>query len=67
MENDDALANLVHDINGKCSNLKSAAALLRGESSKEELELLDLMSKQARSLADAISSYEVLRRSERPK
>lgn len=67
MGNDDSLSSLVHDINGKCSNLKSAAALLRGESSKEELELLALMSKQARSLADAISSYESLRRGERPK
>lgn len=67
MGNDDSLSGLVHDINGKCSNLKSAAALLRGESSKEELELLALMSTQARSLADAISSYEALRRGERPK
>jgi signal transduction histidine kinase len=61
-----SLATLVHDINGKCTNLKSAAALLRGAAPKDELELLALMSKQARSLADAISAYEALRRGERP-
>lgn len=67
MGNDESLASLVHDINGKCANLKSGAALLRGEYSEDELELLGLMSTQARSLADAISSYEALRRGERPK
>ena len=67
MGNDDALASLVHDINGKCANLKSAAAMLRGEVSKEEQELLGLMSRQARSLADSISAYEALRRGERAK
>ena len=67
MGNDDALADLVHDIQGKCTNLKSAAAMLRGGASKEELELLGLMSRQARSLADEISAYEARRRGERPK
>ena len=66
MRSDKHLASLVHDINGKCANLRSAAALLRGETSKDDLELLGLMSKQARSLADAISAYEALRRGERP-
>ena len=42
-------------------------ALLRGEDSKEELQILGLMSQQARSLADAISAYEAHRRGERPK
>lgn len=67
MGNDGSLSHLVHDINGKCANLKSAAALLRGEASKKELELLGLMSQQARFLADAISAYEALRRGERSK
>lgn len=67
MGNDRALTSLVHDIKGKCANLKSAAAMLRGGASKEELKLLGLMSRQARSLADAISAYEALRRGERSK
>jgi hypothetical protein len=65
MGNDGSLSNLVHDINGKCANLKSAAALLRDAPSKGELELLGMMSKQARSLADAIAAYEARRRGER--
>lgn len=67
MENDDALASFVHDVKGKCANLKSAAAMLRGEASKEEHELLGLMRRQARSLADEISAYEARRRGERLK
>lgn len=65
MENDDALTSLVHDIKGKCANLTSAAAMLRGEASKEEHELLRLMNQQARSLADEISAYQARRLSER--
>lgn len=67
MAADDALARLRHDVNGKCANLKNAAALLKGEESKDELELLDLMTKQARSLADEIAAYEARRRGDRPK
>ena len=66
MGHDGALSTLVHDVNGKCANLKSAAALLRDAPAKDELELLALMSQQARSLADAIAAYEALRRGERP-
>ncbi|HAZ07653.1 MAG TPA: hypothetical protein DCZ01_03810 [Elusimicrobia bacterium] len=67
MGNDDALTSLVHDIKAKCANLKSAAAMLRGEASKEEHELLRLMSRQARSLADEISAYQARRLGERLK
>ncbi|OGR90854.1 MAG: hypothetical protein A2V88_17980 [Elusimicrobia bacterium RBG_16_66_12] len=67
MGNDDALVSLLHDIKGTCANLKSAAAMLRGEDSKEERELLGLMSRQARSLADEISAYQARRLGERLK
>lgn len=66
VENDVALARLVHDIKGKCADLRSAAVMLRGEDSKEELEILGLMSLQARALADEISAYEARRRGGRP-
>jgi hypothetical protein len=59
----DSLGRLVHDVNGKCAHLKSAVALLRGEDSREELELLGLMVQQARSLAEALSAYESVRKS----
>lgn len=64
MENDpaEALASLVHDVKSTCSNLKCAAERLRGDSTNDELELLALMSEQARSLADAIAAYETARR-----
>ncbi len=67
MGNEQSLSRLVHDINGKCTNLKSAAALLSGMASPKELELLRLMSEQSRSLADAISAYESQQRGLRPK
>lgn len=67
MENEAALADLVHDVNSKCTNLKRAAARLRGESTAAELKLLRLMSEAARSLADKISTYETARRGEPPK
>ena len=67
MENDDLLSRLKHDVNGQCASLKSAAALLKGEPSADELELLRLMSEKARALADAISAYAAARRGERPK
>lgn len=53
-----ALADLVHDVNAQCTNLKRAAAVLRGEPTAEELEYLRLMVEQSRSLADGIAAYE---------
>ena len=52
------LRDLVHDVNAKCTNLKRAAAVLRGEPTAEELEFLKLMAEQSRSLADSIAAYE---------
>lgn len=60
-------SDLVHDINSKCSNLKRASGLLRGDSSKEELELLALMHDQARSMVEAIAAYEASSRGARRK
>lgn len=55
------LADVRHDINSKCANLKTAAAQLSGESTSEELELLALMDEQARALAQRISAYAAMR------
>ena len=66
MATDPALSKLVHDVNGQCSNLKAAAAQLRGVDSEDELELLRLMSERARLLADGLAAYERARRSGRP-
>lgn len=63
----DALGDLVHDINGTCAHLKNAASMLRGEDSPEELELLGLMSQKARKLSDAIEAYAASRRGRHPR
>lgn len=52
------LDDLIHDVNSKCSSLKDAATLLRGLPPAEAKGLLELMTKQALSLADAIEEYE---------
>jgi hypothetical protein len=67
MENDDSLERLVHDVNGKCSSIRGAVTMLRGEDSKDELELVALMSRAARSLAELLSAYETRRLGGRPK
>ncbi|MEK7232920.1 MAG: hypothetical protein AAB268_03825 [Elusimicrobiota bacterium] len=51
------LADLRHDVNAKCSNLKRAAANLRGESTDKELKLVGLMEEQARALAERFAAY----------
>lgn len=61
------LADLIHDVNSKCASLKTAAARLCGGSTKDELELLGLMSEQARSLAHILAAYEAARRGGRRK
>lgn len=48
---------LLHDVNSKCASLKDAAAMLRGMPAAEAKELLELMSRQALSLADAVEEY----------
>lgn len=54
---DEALDELVHDVNDKCSSLKKAAALLRGASEQDRNELLSLMVGQAESLAQALAGH----------
>ncbi len=51
------LADLRHDINAKCSNLKTAAAQLHGEATDRELKLVRLMEEQARSVAKRMAAY----------
>jgi len=52
------LDDLIHDVNSKCASLKDAAALLRGMPPAEAKGLLELMTNQALSLADAIEEYD---------
>lgn len=54
---DDALEDLIHDVNSKCSSLKEAAALLRKASPEEFSELLALMAQETTSLAQSIADY----------
>lgn len=61
------LRDLVHDVNAKCTNLKRAAAVLRGEPTAQELEYLALMTEQSRALADSIAAYEAKQLAERQK
>jgi len=64
---DAELADLRHDINAKCPNLKTAAAQLRGESTDRELELVRLMEEQARAVAERIAAYGAMLRDGRRK
>ena len=52
------LDKLLHDVNSKCSSLKDAAKLLPDSSPAERKELLALMVKQARTLADDLAAFE---------
>ena len=52
------LDKLIHDVNSKCSSLKDAAKLLPAASPAEHTELLALMVKQARALADELAVFE---------
>lgn len=52
------LDKLIHDVNSKCSSLKDAAKLLPASSPAERRELLALMVKQARALADDLAAHE---------
>jgi hypothetical protein len=56
--NEEALGKLVHDVNSKCSSLKSAAALLKNASDEERKEFLTLMRDQAKSLLAALEKVE---------
>jgi len=52
------LEKLIHDVNSKCSSLKDAAKLLPAASKREHEELVGLMVRQARALADELAAYE---------
>lgn len=52
------LDKLIHDVNSKCSSLKDAAKLLTDASAAERKELLGLMVKQARALAEDLAAFE---------
>lgn len=49
---------LIHDVNSKCSSLKDAAKLLPDSTPAEYKELLGLMVRQARALADELAAFE---------
>lgn len=53
-----ALDSLIHDVNSKCSSLKSAVNLLRTASAEERRELLALMKRQAQHIARDIEAFE---------
>ncbi len=61
------LADLRHDVNAKCANLKTGAAQLRGEPTDDEFELARMMSEQARYLIARIAAYEAILRGGRRK
>ena len=52
------LDDLIHDVNSKCSSLKDAAKLLPAAAEPEYQELLALMVRQSRALADALAAFE---------
>jgi len=52
------LETLIHDINSKCSSLKDAAKLLPDATAPEYKELLALMVRQARALAEELAAFE---------
>lgn len=54
---DEALDELVHDVNDKCSSLRKAAALLRDASEQDRDELLTLMVGQAETLTRVLAGY----------
>ena len=58
------LDSLIHDMNSKCSSLKTAVGLLRTAASEEARELLALMKRQAESIVEDIAAFQG---SERPR
>ena len=48
---EEVMDDLLHEVNSKCSSLKSAAALLKKSPPAEKAELLALMVQQAQELA----------------
>ncbi len=58
MSADEALEKLIHDVNSRCSSLKSAVSLLKGARPEEARELLRLMVEQANTLAAELARHE---------
>jgi len=54
----DELDRLAHSINSKCASLMDAVALLPKAPPEDRREMLTLMTKQARSLAEEIAAFE---------
>ena len=54
----DELSDLAHDVVSKASSLKEAAALLKRSSAAERAELLSLMVRSARELAERLETFE---------
>lgn len=49
---------LVHDVNAKCSNLRSAAALLRDGKPEQAQELLTILASESERLGRVISEFQ---------
>lgn len=60
---EDALDDLVHDVNSQCSSLKRAVGLLKDSPPEELTELLKMMASQVEELARAIADFARKRRS----
>lgn len=61
------VADLRHDVIAKCTNLKTAVAQLNGDATEAQLELIGLMEKHARALAERFAAYAARRRGSRGK
>lgn len=49
---------LVHDVNAKCSNLRSAAALLRDGKPEQAQELLTILATESEKLGRVIANFQ---------
>jgi signal transduction histidine kinase len=52
--NTDPLDDLIHDVKSKCTSLIGAAALLKKSTEAEKKELLELMKRSAKELAQRL-------------
>lgn len=55
----DPLETLIHDVHSQGASLISAAPLLRESTTSEARELLELMIRQAESLAAKLDAYRI--------
>lgn len=52
------IESLVHDVNAKCSNLRSAAALLRDGKPEQAQELVAILASESEKLGRAIADFQ---------